>query len=210
MRILNLDAGVGGNRLEWKGHEITAVEIDPKIAKAYSDQFPNDKMIIGDAHQYLLDHFEEFDFIWDSPPCPTHSRMMKATRHKRRQYVDAALYQRITLLRHFFKGKWVIENVTPYYEPWIRPDAKIGRHYFWSNFYIPDFPLSQVKGFITKGTVSESEELKEWLGIKYEGNIYHKGNHCPGQVLRNCIHPKLGKHILDCSQKQAHQLLFQP
>ena len=75
LKILNLYAGIGGNRKLWEGHEVTAVEFNPEIAKIYQDLFPNDKVIVGDAHQYLLEHYKEFDFIWASPPCPTHSRM---------------------------------------------------------------------------------------------------------------------------------------
>ena len=33
MKILNLYAGLGGNRKKWEGHEITAVELNPAIAK---------------------------------------------------------------------------------------------------------------------------------------------------------------------------------
>ena len=79
MKILNLYAGIGGNRKLWGDeHEITAVEYDPKIAAIYCDFFPNDKVIVTDAHQYLLEHCWEFDFVWSSPPCPTHSRIKKA------------------------------------------------------------------------------------------------------------------------------------
>ncbi len=39
--------------------------------------------------------------------------------------------------------------------------------------------------------------MMEWLGIHYEGNIYYEGNHDPVQVLRNAVHPKVGKHIFD-------------
>lgn len=74
MKILNAYAGIGGNRKLWgDSHDITAVEYDPKIAAIYQDLFPNDTVIVGDAHQYLLEHYQEFDFIWCSPPCPTHS-----------------------------------------------------------------------------------------------------------------------------------------
>lgn len=60
MKILNLYAGIGGNRKLWgDSHEITAVEIDPEIAKIYHDFFPQDKVIVADAHQYLLDHFQD-------------------------------------------------------------------------------------------------------------------------------------------------------
>jgi len=111
MRILNLYAGLGGNRRLWQDVDVTAVEMEPKIAKVYQDNNPNDTVIIGDAHQYLLDHHHEFDFIWSSPPCQTHSKMMKFTRHKQNRYSDMSIYQEILFLQHFFKGGWVVENV---------------------------------------------------------------------------------------------------
>lgn len=199
MKVLNLYSGIGGNRKLWEGVEVTAVEMEEEIGEVYQANFPLDHLVIGDAHQYLLDHADEFDFVWSSPPCQTHSRMMKATRHKRKRYTDMSLYQEILFLKHFYKGKWVVENVKPFYEPLIEPTAILGRHYFWSNFPIdedyqgPDQP----KGFITKGTTAEATELKDWIGIHYEGNIYYKDNHCPGQVLRNCVHPELGLYILE-------------
>ena len=74
IKVLNLYAGIGGNRKLWKDVDVTAVEINPEIAKIYQDFFPMDNVIITDAHKYLLEHYKEFDFIWSSPPCPTHSR----------------------------------------------------------------------------------------------------------------------------------------
>ena len=199
MKILNLYAGIGGNRKLWSNeHKITAIELEPKIAEVYKNLFPNDEVIVTDAHQYLLDHGHEYDFIWSSPPCQTHSRMMKATRHKKRRYSDMSLYQEIIYLQHFYKGNWVIENVKPYYEPLIKPSQVLGRHFFWSNFEIyPFFEEPKFKNFITSGTVKESEELKEWLGLNYEGNLYYKDNHCPGQILRNCVHPEMGLHVFN-------------
>jgi len=55
-KVLNLYAGLGGNRLKWTGCEVTAVELEPDLARLYQERFPNDKVIIADAHQYLLDH----------------------------------------------------------------------------------------------------------------------------------------------------------
>lgn len=194
-KVLNLFAGLGGKH--WKDVEVTAVEIDDKIANAYKNLYPDDRLIVGDAHQYLLDHCDEFDVVWTSPPCQSHTRMVKATRHKIRKYIDIMLYQEIIFLQHFFKGKWVVENVKPYYDPLIEPTAILGRHYFWSNFDIPQFDVPSPKGFITSGTTADTQKLKDWLGINYEGNIYYKGNHCPGQVLRNCVHPDLGLHVFN-------------
>lgn len=94
-RFLNLYAGLGGNRKNLENVQVVAVEKDKKIAKIYQRLFPNDIVIIGDAHEYLLENFENFDFIWSSPPCQSHSRMMKATRHKSKKYPDLKLYEEI-------------------------------------------------------------------------------------------------------------------
>lgn len=192
-------AGLGGNRKHWEGVSVTAIEIEEDIAAVYIQQNPNDKVIIGDAHKYLLEHYHEFDFIWSSPPCQTHSRMMKGTKHKKRHYPDMTLYQEIIFLKHFFKGKWIVENVKPYYEPLIKPNTIIGRHCIWSNFNVPFFKIGNLPNFIQDDTTKGCERLKNWLGIHYDGNIYYKGNHSPGQVLRNCIHPDMGLHIFNAA-----------
>lgn len=198
IKILNLYAGIGGNRKLWDNCEVTSIEDDTKIANVYKQFFPNDIVIIADAHQYLLEYFSEFDFIWSSPPCQSHSRMMKATRHNVAKYPDMNLYQEIIFLKNFFKGKWLVENVKPYYKPLIEPNKIIGRHCFWSNFNISDFEIPKFESnFIKSGTVEESEKLKKWLGFEYEGNLYYEKNHCPGQILRNCVHPDLGLHIFN-------------
>lgn len=201
MKILNLYAGLLGNRLKWDG-DCTNVEMESELIAVGKTLKPDDTFIQADAHQYLLDHADEYGFVWTSPPCQTHSRMMKATRHKFKRYSDMSLYQEIIFLDHFYKGKWVVENVKPFYEPLIKPTAILGRHYFWSNFDIPKFEMmEQPKGFIRSSTTKETQILKDWLGIQYEGNIYYKGNHCPGQVLRNCVHPDLGLHIYNAAFK---------
>jgi DNA (cytosine-5)-methyltransferase 1 len=206
LRVLNLYSGLGGNRKNWEGVEVTAVEMEEDIANVYRQNFPDDTVIIGDAHQYLLDNADNFDFVWTSPPCQTHSRMMKATRHKKKRYTDMSLYQEILFLQHFYKGKWVVENVKPYYEPLVRPTAILGRHYFWGNFFIPQFNLKSMPNFIQDDTVEGCQRLKDWLGIQYDGNIYYKGNHSPGQVLRNCVHPLMGQHVFEASKRKELSL----
>lgn len=207
MKILNLYAGIGGNRKLWGGeHEVTAVEYKPEIAAIYADLFPNDTLIVGDAHAYLLEHYEEFDLIWASPPCPTHSqlgRLRALNKHNAAtgqyslpRYPDMKLYEEIIFLKHFFKGKWVVENVIAYYEPLIRP-IEIQRHHFWSNFHIQNIPLDADN--IDKGKV------KEWeIKLGYDLSKYTGVN--KRLVLRNCVRPELGLHILqEAGLKTAHQ-----
>ena len=195
-RILNLYAGLGGNRKLWTGCDVTAVELEPRIAAVYKRLHPGDTVIVGDAHQYLLDHYAEFDFIWSSPPCQTHSKMAKATRHKLRRYPDMSLYQEIIFLQHFFKGKWVVENVTPFYEPLI-PGKRVGRHIYWSNFDVGDYQEPVPADFINLANLAGKQRLMDWLDIHYPENIYYGTNHCPAQILRNCVHPNEGAAIFE-------------
>ena len=206
MKILNLYSGIGGNRKLWGDtHDITAVELDPEIAKVYQDYFPNDTMIIGDAHEYLLKHFKEFDFIWSSPPCPTHSRArFWGARNKNPVYPDMTLWQEILFLKHYYDGKWVVENVNPFYDPIIQPTRLMGRHMFWSNFYIPTFEYREAD--INRGKRADWAELH---GISIDG---YKFNTRTDKILRNCVHPETGLHILNCAMgtivKTEQQVLF--
>jgi len=196
MKILNLYAGIGGNRKLWTPngdeHDITAIELDQTIAKIYQDHFPNDTVIIGDAHEYLLQHYKEFDFIWSSPPCQTHSsfRQNICVRYRGTEpkYPDMKLYQEILFLRYNFKGKWVVENVKPYYKPLIEPTKILQRHLFWSNFDISDkeFPKDKIRS-------AQIPDLQKKYGYDLKG--YKLSN--KRQVLRNCILPELGEFILN-------------
>lgn len=199
MKVLNLYAGLGGNRKLWTGCQVTAVELDPRIAAVYQRLYPDDIVLVGDAHQYLLDwcNDQDFDLIWSSPPCQTHSKMAKAIRHKHlRRYPDMSLYQEIIFLQHFFKGKWVVENVKPFYEPLIAPKI-VGRHAYWSNFDVGDSVEPMPKDFINLANLAGKQKLMDWLGIHYPENIYYGGNHCPCQILRNCVHPNEGLAIFN-------------
>ena len=194
MRILDIYGGIGGNRKLWgNDHDITMVEINPDIAKIYQDFFPNDKVVVGDAHKYLLDHYKEFDFIWSSPPCQTHSSFRQNIcvrfRGTKAVYPDLKLYEEILFLRANFKGKWVVENVKPYYKPLIEPTTKLDRHLFWSNFEIKDkiFKKDNIRKIQIPG-----------LQKKYGFNLDNFRIKNKRQVLRNCVEPEMGKHILDC------------
>lgn len=190
MRILNLYAGIGGNRKLWGDeHEITAVELEPYIAEAYQKMYPNDTVVIGDAHQYLLDHYREFDFIWSSPPCPSHSRMRMSLVKSKPVYPDMKLYEEIIFLRHFHKGDWVVENVIPYYVPLISPVAVIDRHFVWSNKQISESKFS--RGYAGRITDQSKETLATEYGIELPEDTKNRR-----KLLRNAVHPEFGKYIL--------------
>ena len=199
MKILNLYAGIGGNRKLWgEEHKITAIEIDPKIAKIYQDFFPNDKVIITDAHEFLLEHFKEFDFIWSSPPCPSHSRVRFINQRQNKPiYPEMSLYQEILFLKHYFKGKWVVENVKPYYEP-LMEAQEIGRHLFWANFLIPkrEFPTEAHSSSI-------ASKIAKRKGLDSNFKIKNKV-----KIIRNCVNPELALHIFKCAFKDKQEVLI--
>lgn len=199
MRILNLYACLGGNRYLWGDeHDITAVELDPYLAEMYKERFPNDTIIVGDAHEYLLKNYQDFDFIWTSPPCPTHSRARywfssnpgTATQPV---YPDMKLYKEILFLSHYFKGKYCVENVIPYYAPLI-PAKKRGRHLYWTNFPLPN-QLSNRK-FSMKNKPEEVKRLCEFHKI----DVYkYKGSQPKNKIARNLVDYEAGKSILDAA-----------
>jgi len=205
LKILNLYACLGGNRYKWDEVaeqadieiEVTAVELDPEAARLYQERFPKDKVIVADAHQYLLDHYKEFDFIWSSPPCPTHSRI-RYNQSKGRDdniylpmYPDMKLYQEIIFLQSYFKGKYVVENVIPYYEPLI-PAKKRGRHLYWTNFNLPS-DLSNRKAQVGTGK-NEVQKLCAFHEIDLSD---YKGNQRKDKIARNLVDYEAGRTILE-------------
>lgn len=198
MKILNLYACLGGNRAKWGDeHEITAVELDPELARMYQERFPNDTVIVADAHQYLLDHYKEYDFVWSSPPCPSHSRMRKTNtgvgeRQSAASYPDMKLYQEIIFLDNFFDGKYCVENVIPYYEPLIA-GKKRGRHLYWTNFNLPtDLGDRKASNFIH----AKSSELEKFHQIDLSS---YKGAQRKDKIARNLVDYEAGKTILDAA-----------
>ena len=213
-KILNLYACLGGNRYKWDEVaeiEVTAVELDPELARMYQERFPNDKVIITDAHQYLLDHYKEFDFIWTSPPCPTHSKSRFWAYGKTKPvYPDMKLYEEIIFLQHHCPGeiKWVCENVNGYYEPLIA--AKIqGRHLFWSNFELPNI----IKKDIT-GQMNFKSEYKPLIEFHKIEKFDYSGEQNKLKILRNLVDYEVGKTILatafnvQLSEKDTQTKLF--
>ena len=205
MKILNLYCCLGGNRFKWGNeHEITAVELDPEAARLYQERFPNDTVIIADAHQYLLDHYKEFDFIWSSPPCPSHSRarFWNSSNYDTTTdaiYPDMMLYQEILFLQHYFKGKYVVENVIPYYTPLIEAQKK-GRHLYWCNFILPnDLGDRQIQIGAGKNELNRLCEFHDYDFTKYNGE------QSLIKMARNLVDYESGKTILDTAMGIIHK-----
>ena len=195
MKVLNLYACLGGNRFKWnevkEDIEVTAVELDPEAARLYKERFPNDTVIIADAHQYLLDHYKEFDFIWSSPPCPSHSKVRFTQKNQdfyKPEYPNMMLYQEIIFLKHHFEGKYCIENVIPYYEPLIA-GQKRGRHLYWSNFIITNFKIRDAK--IREWQLPQLEKHHDIDLSKYNGTQNKR------KMARNLVDYEAGKTILE-------------
>ena len=198
IKVLNLYAGIGGNRKLWTDVDVTAVELNPEIAKIYQDFFLDDKVLVEDAHEYLLHNYKDFDFIWSSPPCPSHSDIRRCGVHNGQYpalYPDLKLWQEIILLSNFGKGLWVIENVIPYYQPIIQPKFQLDRHCFWSNFVV-----HQRKDWTKRETKHDRIVGNETIhGINLSNyNIKNKR-----QILRNMVNPEVGLHIFEQAFKRA-------
>lgn len=216
MKILNAYAGVGGNRAWWGlKHEVTAIEYDPEIAAIYQDLYPNDTVIVCDAHEYIRDHYHEFDLIWASPPCQSHSRARFTASssdkefYRKRQppvYPDMKLWQEIIFLSGYARRSlWVVENVIGYYEPLIKPQT-IASHYFWCNFPISPLGSSASTNRGHSGTVADLTKRKGIDLSKYK----HPDKRL---LLRNCVEPELGRHVLDCAigrPTDTQSTLFSP
>ena len=207
MKILNLYACLGGNRYKWDevaDVDVTAVELDLILAELYQQRFPGDKVIIADAHQYLLDHYKEFDFIWSSPPCPSHSRARYwsvGANGKNSIYPDMTLYQEIIFLQHHFKGKYCVENVIPYYEPMFNP-KKRGRHLYWTNFSLPN---NICRDFTMQGSNSKKEFKRLCEFHDYNFSKY-KGEQSKTKIARNLVDYQAGKTILEVASNIQTQL----
>jgi DNA (cytosine-5)-methyltransferase 1 len=195
MKVLNLYSCLGGNRYKWTDCDVTAVELDPEAARLYKERFPNDTVIVADAHQYLLDHFKEFDFIWSSPPCPSHSRARFARRNTTEPiYPDLKLYEEVLFLENYFEGKYCVENVIPYYEPLIHAHKR-GRHLYWTNFQLPN-DLGERKCSI----MESKDEVTQWCKFHDYDFRKYKGIQSVQKMARNLVDYEAGLTIFNTAR----------
>lgn len=181
---------------------MTAVEYDQTIADIYKHFFPQDEVIVTDAHQYLLDHYQEYDFIWTSPPCPSHSVMRNLKNNceeAEKKFPDMKLYEEIIFLMHFFKGKFVVENVVSYYDPLIKPQTS-NNHYFWANFVIPN-EKKDVRGIRSEGYEYKSKRNG------FDVSKFDIPERMKEHVLNNCVKPEIGLGIFNAAFKTKQQTL---
>jgi len=196
MKILNLYACLGGNRYKWnevkEDIEVTAVELDTEAARLYQERFPNDKVIVADAHEYLLKNYMNYDFIWSSPPCPSHSRARNYNTTYEALYPDMKLYEEIILIETRFKGKYCIENVIPYYEPLIHAQKR-GRHLYWTNFNLPN-DLNERKTPVFGNSKNELKLLCDFHNYDFRK---YKGEQSVLKMARNLVDYEAGKTIFE-------------
>jgi len=201
--MLNLYACLGGNRYLWDEVakeagitlKVTAVELDPELARMYQERFPNDIVIVADAHQYLIENYKKYNGVWSSPPCPSHSRARYWSSSNydtttEAVYPDMKLYEEILFLEHYFRGgKYIVENVIPYYEPLIQA-KKRGRHLYWTNFNLPT-DLGDRRVQIGAGK-NELKKLCEFHNIDISS---YKGKQSMIKIARNLVDYEAGKTI---------------
>jgi len=192
MKVLNLYCGIGGNRELWTGCDVTSVEYDPAIAEVYAKKFPNDTIIVGDAMEYLQEHYAEFDFIWSSPPCQSHGQYRHNVGVIGKGFAPiipdmSQLYGQIVFLQTYFEGKWLVENTKPYYTPLIEPSFILQRHLFWSNFDVADAEFD-------KAAIRSKNKISDFDGYEFVKDSKIKNKR---QVLRNCVDRNVGLYIFN-------------
>jgi len=102
------------------------------------------------------------------------------------------LYEEIIFLQHYFDGKYVVENVIPFYEPLIAAQKR-HRHLYWSNFILPNNLSGRKNPDLsrTKNLVKVLSEFHDYDFRKY------KGKQLLYKIARNLVDYEAGKTILD-------------
>ena len=124
------------------------------------------------------------------------------------------LYEEIILLKNHCKCKWVVENVKSYYQPLIKPQ-EVGRHYFWSNFYIDKIKVDYDIGTMNRNASDKTQrkaiireaQIPELINLHGLNSLEGIKLRNKRQILRNCVLPKLGLHVFNCAFKKKQKTL---
>ena len=116
------------------------------------------------------------------------------------------LYQEIIFLDKIYVGKYVVENVIPYYQPLI-PAQKRHRHLYWANFNLP-------KVLTTRKSISwqqATNELSMWCDFHEYDFKKYEGKQRRNKIARNLVDYEAGKTIFQTvvdilQNKPAHQI----
>jgi len=170
IKILDLFCGLGGVAKGFQSYlrqrnikfEYYAIDVDGRILLAHKILNPDSIVIRRDAYSFTDDELKQYDFIWASPPCETHSNLNLYNRKNLETFKkpDMRLWKLIS--RFYSLGKpFVVENVKPYYGALIKPTARVGRHFLWSNLHIKDIDFDGVKFMDIKDDVDKLMEFHE-------------------------------------------------
>lgn len=202
LRVLNAYAGIGGNRHLWPASwKVTAVEYDERVAAEYARRYPDDVVLVEDAHAVVMERAAEFDAVWTSPPCPTHSRLALnvAKRKGIEPTPDPRLWEEIKHLSAN-AARYVVENVHTYYVPPIAPDVVTARHYYWTSnapmFLTPAnvLPVSGRMVGLTADAIAESYGLP----LLPPGSVADRR-----KAMRNAVLPHEGLEIAQAAFARA-------
>lgn len=192
IRVLNAYAGIGGNRHLWPAHwAVTAVEWDPKVAAEYSRRYPADTVIVGDAHAAVMETAGDYDAVWSSPPCPTHSRLalVNVSRHGIPLAPDPRLWLEV---EHLSSSKiaYVVENVHTYYVPPVAPDLVSARHYYWAS----DVPL-MLTPLASSGQLRPDTTMAQFARLFGLPPLRHGAVSDARKAMRNAVDPIEGLEV---------------
>ena len=108
------------------------------------------------------------------------------------KYPDMRLYQEIIFLDNYFTGKYVVENVIPFYEPLITAHKR-HRHLYWTNFKLPNNLSNRYNPDLsrTKNLIDALSKFHDYDFRKYNGE--QRMN----KIARNLVDYEDGKTILE-------------
>ena len=113
---------------------------------------------------------------------------------RKMHYPDMKLYEEVIFLDNYFNGKYVVENVIPYYEPLI-PAKQRHRHLYWSNFNLPNILSSRASP-----DFSRIKDVVDTMAKFHDYNFRnYKGEQMLYKIARNLVDYEAGKTILQAA-----------